>query len=75
MVLAQGGLPFQQAGEELGVGPLAGGGLAHQVLGVIAHVGELEFVETAAQLVGAGVFTLAHGLLLSWGLRWGWGPV
>src|SRR5205823_588937 len=63
MVLAQSGLAFQKAGEELGVRPLAGGGRPYQFLGVVTHVCELELVEAAAQLVRAGVFTLAHGSL------------
>ena len=63
MVLAQGGLAFQQAGEELRVRPLAGGGRPDQLLGVVTHVCELQLIEAAAQLVGSGVFTLAHGLL------------
>jgi hypothetical protein len=69
VVLAQGGLAFQQAGKELRVRPLAGGSQADQVFGMITHVGKLELVETAAQLFGAGVFTLTHDSLLLWDLN------
>jgi len=62
MVLAQGGLAFQQPGKELRMRPLSGGGLADQLFGVVTHVRQLQLVEALAQLFGTGVFTLAHGL-------------